>query len=156
MQPQATTLTHIAEGFAGANKVFLFNFKMPLDGERGFNGDMPALWALNGRIPRTMQYGDCSCWTSGCGEADFYEVLASGDTKCKSTFHLNNSGGSSDYFDRPVDNYVKVAVVFDESSASVSIKELDSSVDFSEGLDEATVKSWINGGTGKSSLFQVS
>ena len=131
---------------------------MPLDGDRGFNGDMSALWALNGRIPRTMQYGDCSCWMTGCGEADIYEVLAPGDTKCKSTFHLANGAGSSDYFDRPVDQFIKVAVVFDEAGASVSIKKLPDDTDFSEGLSAATVKGWVeDGGDDQSmSLFQLS
>ncbi|KAJ4271581.1 target of Sbf [Fusarium torreyae] len=147
------------EGFSGSNKIFLFNFKMPLDGKRGFNGDMPALWALNARIPRTMQYGACSCWTTGCGEVDIYEVLASGDTKCKSTFHLNNGAGSSDYFKRPTDNYIKVAVVFDGRTSSVAIKQLPDSFDFGSGLSDETVRSWIKGmATPKkgSSLFQLS
>ncbi|KAM5355463.1 hypothetical protein ACJ41O_002109 [Fusarium nematophilum] len=146
------------KGFAGANKVFLFHFKMPLDGDRGFNGDMPALWALNARIPRTMQYGDCSCWTTGCGEADIYEVLASGDTKCKSTFHLKNGAGSSDYFDRPVDKYIKVATVFDERTSSVAIKELPDDFDFSAGLSDETVRTWVEGfatADEGSSLFQL-
>lgn len=132
---------------------------MPLDGDRGFNGDMPALWALNARIPRTMQYGDCSCWTTGCGEADIYEVLASGDTKCKSTFHLKNGAGSSDYFDRPVDKFIKVATIFDERTSSVAIKELPSDFDFSNALDDATVREWVEGFAGSekgSSLFQLS
>ena len=99
---------HPTEGFAGGHKVFLFNFKMPLDGNRGFNGDMPAIWALNGAIPRTAQYNSCSCWPK-CGEVDMFEVLAKGDTKCKSTFHLANGAGSSDYFDRPTNKYMTVA-----------------------------------------------
>ncbi|KAG5983820.1 hypothetical protein E4U55_007053 [Claviceps digitariae] len=148
------------KGFGGANKVFLFHFKMPLDGVRTFNGDMPAIWALNARIPRTAQYNACSCWGSGCGEADIYEVLASGDTKCKSTFHLANGAGSSDYFDRPVDQYIKVAAVFHEETASVSIKKLDDDVDFSKGLDDATVMSWLSQPKDRkalkfSSLFQL-
>ncbi|RFU75318.1 tos1 [Trichoderma arundinaceum] len=147
----------VYKGFAGANKVFLFNFKMPLDGNRDFNGDMSALWALNGRIPRTAQYSSCSCWMTGCGEADILEVLAPGDTKCKSTFHLASGAGSSDYFERPINAYLKVAMVFDEKTASVSIKQLPDDTDFSEGLDAETEKSWINGGEGQdSSIFQVS
>ncbi|KAH7155471.1 putative TOS1-like glycosyl hydrolase-domain-containing protein [Dactylonectria estremocensis] len=147
------------KGFAGANKIFLFEFKMPLDGNRDFNGDMPAIWALNARIPRTAQYSSCSCWTSGCGEADIYEVLASGDTKCKSTFHLKNGAGSSDYFDRPTDAFIKVATYFDESTASVVIKQLSDDFDFSAGLSDATVQSWVSGfaeSSAGSSLFQLS
>ena len=130
---------------------------MPYDGNRGFNGDMPALWLLNGRIPRAQQYGACSCWATGCGEVDIFEVLASGDDKCKSTFHLNSGGGSSDYFARPTSSFVKVAVVFDEASASVSIKQLDDDTDFAEGLTDEVVQGWVNaGGEGLSSLFQMS
>lgn len=130
---------------------------MPLDGDRGFNGDMPALWALNARIPRTAQYNSCSCWKTGCGEADIYEVLAKGDTKCKSTFHLANGAGSFDFFERPVDRFIKVATVFDEATASVSIKQLPDDTDFSKGLDDATVRGWIKGPADRkmSSLFQI-
>lgn len=133
---------------------------MPLDGDRGFNGDMPAIWALNGAIPRTAQYNACNCWPE-CGEFDMFEVLAKGDTKCKSTLHLKNGGGSSDYFPRPVDKYIKAAVVFDQDSTSMSITVLPDDIDFSEGLDDETVTSWITG-QGKtggetiiSSLFQL-
>lgn len=150
-------LISVIEGFRGANKVFLFEFKMPLDGDRGFNGDMPAVWALNEQIPHAAQYNGCSCWTTGCGEVDIYEVLASGDTKCKSTFHLANGAGSSDYFDRPTEKFIKVATVFHEKTASVSIKLLPDDIDFSKGLDDKTVLGWLNGpADGKlSSLFQL-
>ena len=132
---------------------------MPLDGDRGFNGDMPAIWALNGKIPRTAQYNACSCRPK-CGEFDMFEVLAKGDTKCKSTLHLANGGGSSDYFTRPVDKFIKAAVVFDEDSSSMSIRVLPDNVDFSKGLDDETVTSWITGQSSlgekiASSLFQL-
>ncbi|KND91419.1 Protein TOS1 [Tolypocladium ophioglossoides CBS 100239] len=145
------------KGFGGATKVFLFHFKMPLDGDRGNNGDMPALWALNARIPRTGQYNACSCWTTGCGEIDIYEVLAKGDTKCKSAFHLASGACSSDFFERPVDKFIKVAVVFNEATASVSIQRLRDNTDFSKGLNNTTVQDWIKGPKdGKlSSLFQL-
>lgn len=133
---------------------------MPLDGDRGFNGDMPAIWALNGRIPRTMQYGACSCWLTGCGEADFFEVLRSGDTKCKSTIHVKDGAGSSDYFERPTHEFVKFAVVFDEATASIAIKKLPYHTDFSTVLNHETVQGWIKGtsdkNNGLSSLFQMS
>lgn len=148
------------KGFSGGNKIFLFKFMMPLDGDRGFNGDMPAIWALNAAIPRNTQYARCSCWSTGCGEFDMFEALASGDTKLKSTFHLANGAGSSDYFVRPTTKYMKAAAIFDEDSASVSIKVLPDSTDFSKGLDDATVQSWITGDKKAhpgliSSLFQV-
>lgn len=65
-----------SDGFAGPNKIFFFEFDMPLDGNQGFNGDLPAIWTLNAQIPRTLQYGkaECSCWQSGCGEFDVSSV----------------------------------------------------------------------------------
>ncbi|KAK5001862.1 target of Sbf, partial [Cryomyces antarcticus] len=41
-------------GFDGAHKAFFFEFSMPLDGNRGTNGDMPAIWMLNNQIPNTI------------------------------------------------------------------------------------------------------
>lgn len=122
---------------------------MPLSGSsEGTNPDMPAIWLLNGKIPRTQQYGDCSCWATdsdsdGCGEADLFEVLSQGDTKAKSTFHFLNSLGSSDYFDRPTEDYIKIAAVFRASDSTASIKVLDSSVDFSSSLTSDTVDGFI-------------
>ncbi|ATY59768.1 hypothetical protein A9K55_002796 [Cordyceps militaris] len=133
------------KGFEGAHKVFLFKFKMPLDGNRANNnGDMPAIWSLNAHIPRSAQYNACSCWPK-CGEFDFFEVLASGDTKCKSTLHLSPGGGSSDYFTRPTDAYIKGAVVFDADAGAVAIRVLPADTDFSKGLDDATVQAWLTG-----------
>ncbi|KAI0170440.1 putative TOS1-like glycosyl hydrolase-domain-containing protein [Pestalotiopsis sp. NC0098] len=137
------------QGFGGADKVFLFEFTMPLSGSsEGTNPDMPAIWLLNGKIPRTQQYGDCSCWATdsdsdGCGEADLFEVLSQGDTKAKSTFHFLNSLGSSDYFDRPTEDYIKIAAVFRASDSTASIKVLDSSVDFSSSLTSDVVDGFI-------------
>lgn len=116
----------------------------------GAGDDMPAVWSLNGRIARTQQYGGCSCWDSGCGEVDFFEVLAPGDTKAKSTVHLadNTGGGSSDYFDRPVDRFVRYAVIFDapdNGPATFSLLELPDHVKFVEHLDDAVVRKWIKG-----------
>lgn len=132
---------------------------MPHDGATGMNGDMPSLWALNAAIPRTSQYGSCSCWTTGCGEFDIFEVLAQGDNKCKSTFHLGlgGGGGSSDYFDRPVDRYIKVAVVFDAASRSTTVKILPDSTVFAPGLSKEQVNSFIAeaGSLGLSTLFAL-
>ena len=133
---------------------------MPLDPTTGFNADMPALWILNALIPRTAQYDECSCWTSGCGEFDVYEILATGETRCKSTLHGNNSGGSSDWFKRPTDGFVKVVVVFDAKSNSLSIVTLsDDAAQFGFGakLGRGTVEDWISGGEDTvMSLFNIS
>lgn len=118
---------------------------MPLDGNRGFNGDMPAIWGLNGRISRTQQYGGCSCWQSGCGEFDIFEVLASGDTKAKTAFHYKNAIGSSDYFERPTNNYIKAAAIFDEASKTVAFRVLNSGINFDTDINDALVRDWVAG-----------
>lgn len=127
------------KGFDGGQKVFLFEFKMPLDGDTGFNGDMPAIWMLNALIPRTAQYSSCSCWTTGCGEFDVFEVLASGDERAKTTLHTNTPGGSSDFFERPTTDYIKIGVVLDSESNSVAVKKLDDDYDFGTGLSSEDV-----------------
>src|SRR3954449_9905708 len=99
-------------------------FSMPSDSSAGgMNADMPAIWFLNANIGRTLQYGkpECSCWTTGCGEFDVFEVLDSGNFRCKSTLHMGtHSGGDSNYFQRPTGGCIKAAVLFDGPSNSIS------------------------------------
>lgn len=128
-------------GWSGAQKAFLFEFQMPLDGETdsSFNADMPAIWMLNAQIPRTLQYGlaECSCWTTGCGEFDIFEVLAPGDLRCKSTLHGNINGGDSDYFARPTEKTVKAAMIM--NGENIHIKQLDDDYEFGSSLDESSI-----------------
>lgn len=128
-------------GFDGAQKAFFFEFQMPLDGntDADTNGDMPAIWLLNAQIPRTLQYGKaaCSCWTTGCGEFDIFEVLAPGDLRCKSTLHGNVAGGDSDYVVRPTGSTIKAAVILNGSN--IHIKVLDDDFDISSSLDASTI-----------------
>jgi Putative TOS1-like glycosyl hydrolase (DUF2401) len=133
-------------GFDGANKVFLLEFDMPMTGADGWNKDMPAAWILNAQIPNTVQYGkaECSCWESGCGEWDIFEVLDSGNTRCKSTIHGNISGGDSHYFDRPVDSTVKVAVIFDGDNSAGHIVVLPDDTTFDQTLPDAQVADYVN------------
>ncbi|KAI4729580.1 hypothetical protein E4T49_02701 [Aureobasidium sp. EXF-10728] len=130
-------------GFAGAQKAFFFEFEMPLDGntDAATNGDMPAIWMLNAQIPRTLQYGkaECSCWTTGCGEFDIFEVLAPGDLRCKSTLHSNIKGGNSDYFKRPTSGSMKAMVIL--NGENMHIKVLDNDYQLPTSLDA----SWISG-----------
>jgi hypothetical protein len=96
-------------------------FMMPDDGKSGWNQNQPAIWSLNGQIPRTLQYGkaECSCWTSGCGEFDIFETLNPGSSMLKSTLHGTIRGGSSDYFNRPTSGYMKAAVIFHDNNIVV-------------------------------------
>jgi len=136
-------------GFGGNSKIFVFEFEMPSDSGSGFNADMPAIWLLNAKIPRTLQYGDatCSCWKTGCGEMDLFEILSSGSDKLISHLHdgqgsdgtSNGGGGSQDYFTRPTSGSLKAAVIFTDTQ--IHILEVD--VDFDSSLSQETVEGWI-------------
>ncbi|KAL9633243.1 MAG: hypothetical protein Q9164_004816 [Protoblastenia rupestris] len=144
-------------GFGGSHKVFLFEFSMPLTGKSNFNGDMPAIWLLNAQIPLTSQYGtnaDCSCWTSGCGEFDLFEVLDPGNMRCKSTLHMAPAGGSSDWFLRPMKETITAAVVFSADAGLAVIRVLDGEHRFDENLADETVMGWIKKGKAMS-LFKM-
>ncbi|KAI7311410.1 hypothetical protein KC367_g2162 [Hortaea werneckii] len=136
------TVAH--HGFDGPSKAFFFEFQMPISGETAASKydpvDMPAIWMLNAQIPRTLQYGqaECSCWESGCGEFDIFEVLAPGDKRCKSTLHGNIAGGNSDYIKRPTDRPIKAAMVLDNNN--IHIKVLEDSVDFGSSMDYETIQ----------------
>jgi hypothetical protein len=148
-------------GFGGSEKIFLFEFEMPTDSSSSgaSNPDMPAIWLLNAKIPRTLQYGDasCSCWSTGCGELDLFEILAEGDDKLISHIHdgqgndgtQTGGGGSQDYFKRPTSGSFKGAVIFN-SDKTIQIAQVDDA-DFSSGLSSSQVSEWlaIEGGTAK-------
>lgn len=108
----------------------------------GLAPDAPAIWLLNSQITRTDQYG-CSCWQSGCGEFDLFEVLTRGDERMKSTLHDAQSLGSSDYFTRPTGGSVKAAVVMGDYSATIKI--LEEGFVFGESLTQAQIKSIVEG-----------
>lgn len=133
-------------GFGGAQKVFVFEFSMPRDySASGFNADMPAVWLLNAQIPRTLQYGaeSCSCWSSGCGELDLWEVLNSGNDRLTTTLHdkQNGGGGTSNYFERPTSGTLKGAVIFE--GTTITVVEID---EIPESIDDSTIQGWISNG----------
>ncbi|KAK9473791.1 protein TOS1 [Dipodascopsis tothii] len=145
------------EGFSGDFKVFLFEFGMPTDNSGSDNVDMPAIWFLNAKIPRTQQYGDCSCWNYGCGELDVFEVLNSGNNRLTNHLHTyqgsgssSGGGGSTDYFERPTSGTMKAAVIFDGSSSNIYIAELDTSVSFDGSLSADVLNGFISDVTGSS------
>ncbi|KAG7194324.1 target of Sbf [Scheffersomyces spartinae] len=139
-------------GFGGAEKIFVFEFQMPSDTSgNGYNQDMPAIWLLNAQIPRTLQYGDasCSCWKTGCGELDLFEILSAGSDKLichlhdgqgAAPFSNNGGGGSQNYFARPTTGTMKAAVIF--TGSDIHIMEVDD--DFSAILSADTVSGWVN------------
>ncbi|KAL8669031.1 MAG: hypothetical protein Q9168_006364 [Polycauliona sp. 1 TL-2023] len=145
-------------GFGGDSKLFMLEFSMPMTGKTGFNADMPAIWLLNAQVPLTSQYGTnpkCSCWTSGCGEFDLFEILDTGNFRCKSTLHMAPAGGSSDYFQRPEKSTIKAAVLFSGADQAAHIKILDDSQNFDESLAADVVKAMAQDSDqgGQSSVF---
>ncbi|CAO1598210.1 target of Sbf [Xanthoria calcicola] len=147
-------------GFGGDSKLFLMEFSMPRTGKTGFNADMPAIWLLNAQIPLTSQYGTnpkCSCWTSGCGEFDLFEILNTGNFRCKSTLHMAPAGGSSDYFQRPEKSTIKAAVLFQGANKAAHIKILDNNQSFDESLAADVVEAMAqdSGSGGQSSVFRL-
>lgn len=142
-------------GFAGADKIFVFEFQMPqaTGDSSAYQYDMPAIWLLNAKIPRTLQYGssDCSCWSTGCGELDLFEILSAGSDKLTNHLHdgqgagsnsNSGGGGSADYISRPYDSTMKAAAVFKDGSVNIVV--LDDSTDFSSSLSSSTVDDWFN------------
>lgn len=128
--------------------------------------DMPAIWLLNARIPYTQQYGNCSCWGSGCGEIDLFEVLAPGGERVKSMVHyaVGEGGGDANWFERPVEagGSVRLAVVLDGGRGEVTVQVLGRGVEGvfpgvvglgERGVDFGGVG--MKGGEGVGSLFKM-
>ncbi|OBA23963.1 hypothetical protein METBIDRAFT_76880 [Metschnikowia bicuspidata var. bicuspidata NRRL YB-4993] len=141
-------------GFSGTTKMFLFEFEMPeANVTLEYYYNMPAIWFLNAKIPRTSQYGSdasCSCWNSGCGEIDIFEVMNSSTTgQLYATIHdyqgtgdINTGMQADGYFSRDVSSTMKGGVVFG-TDGTISIFMLDS-LEISESLDASSVASWIS------------
>lgn len=158
-------------GFGGSNRMFLFEFSMPHDSSfTTINQDMPAIWMLNSQIPRTLQYGSptCSCWTSGCGEFDIFEVLNTGNTFLTSHIHsaqgasssstvTGGGGGTSNYFARPTSGTMKAAVVITDDAQSMSIIRLDPNTNFDQDITPDVVQGWLNqpSGGGSNTYIQL-
>lgn len=141
-------------GFYGVTKMFLFEFQMP---EATVNStayyDMPAIWFLNAKIPRTSQYSSsasCSCWNSGCGELDIFEVMNSTETThLYSTIHdyqgtsdINNGMQADAYFTRDTSSTMKGGVVFG-TDGTITVFMLDD-LTISSSLDAETVTGWVS------------
>ncbi|PVH83433.1 hypothetical protein DL98DRAFT_513316 [Cadophora sp. DSE1049] len=138
-------------GFDGADKVFFLEFGMPSDGKTGFEGDQPAVWFLNAKIPRTQQYGGCSCWPS-CGEIDIAECLSVGSHYMKSTIHADASGGDSDYFNRPVTGTTTIVTIFRKDEIYIGVVPNEK---FPENLTGSDIDKMIEANTWSESDFVI-
>lgn len=143
-------------GFGGTVKMFLFEFEMPTEPHKNNSNifyDMPAIWLLNAKIPRTSQYAtnsNCSCWSSGCGEYDIFEVMNSTESNhLFSTIHdyqgsdnINLGMAAEGHFYRDLKNKMLGGVVFDNDGNAVSFLLNSTSID-SE-IDASTLNKWID------------
>lgn len=143
-------------GFGGTVKMFLFEFEMPTEPNKNNSNifyDMPAIWLLNAKIPRTSQYSsnpNCSCWNSGCGEYDIFEVMNSTESNhLFSTIHdyqgtdnINLGMAAKGHFARDLDNKMVGGVVFDNEGNAVSFLLNSTSLDSEIGA--STLNKWID------------
>ncbi|KAJ9658015.1 target of Sbf [Neophaeococcomyces mojaviensis] len=137
-------------GFSGASKMFLMEFDMPFSNNtisswEHPNPDMPAIWALNADIARTQQYGNCSCWATGCGEWDIFEAVSPGDFRLSSCVHANPSGCEGAWFQRPENKTIKAAVIFDGTNNAGNIYLLPDETDFPTTISGTTVAGFGSG-----------
>ncbi|KAH6638068.1 putative TOS1-like glycosyl hydrolase-domain-containing protein [Boeremia exigua] len=140
-------------GWSGSSKAFFIEFQMDHYQNRGSDhgiiSDAPAWWFLNAAIPRILQYGSdrnnipCSCWSTGCGEFDAFEVLGNGEERAKSTMHRqgNLEGGDSNYFKRPVGKKLKFAVVWHFPHITARVMEDD--YEFPDSLAEGQIDALV-------------
>jgi hypothetical protein len=132
--------SHIEDGWAGSSKAFFFELSMPHSSSKcpGLS-DAPAVWILNAKVPRTLQYNlfgqECNCHDSGCGEMDFMEVIDDGDNRCVVANHPH--GTDPNYIPRPTNKTIKLAAVI--NGATVSVQVLDDGTVFTEKMAKALV-----------------
>jgi hypothetical protein len=120
---------------------------MPRDKSGKQSPDIPAMWALNAKVPRTSQYGiksgHCSCWPD-CGEFDFFEALPGTTSEpamdmIKTHYHCSQGGafgggGNRDYFERPLAETIKIAAIF--SGSEIFVSKLPDSFAFDKTLPD--------------------
>ncbi|RLV93632.1 GPI-anchored protein 52 [Spathaspora sp. JA1] len=143
-------------GFFGTTKMFLFKFTMPNETKSAWdvaNYNMPAIWLLNAQIPRTAQYSNdvnCSCWRSGCGEFDIFEVMNVTEyTHLYSTLHdyqgtgdIESGLASNGHTERDLQGDMVGGVVFD--STGKVVVWMSNSTSFDEVVAAKDLNSWIH------------
>eukprot|EP00753_Platysulcus_tardus_P003312 PLAT12380.1.p1 GENE.PLAT12380.1~~PLAT12380.1.p1 ORF type:complete len:364 (-),score=-6.94 PLAT12380.1:241-1332(-) len=139
------------------SKMFVMEVEMPSGGSTP-----PAIWALNGQIVRSAQYG-CNCRgqgsPGGCGELDVVEVISGQDQNQGISEIYSFKGatgtGSDAFFARPASGTATYAVIFDVKTDQIAIQHWDS-FDFSTGsVTRSEIDGYLNAG-GKVVSFQQS
>lgn len=91
--------------------------------------NMPAIWLLNANLVNLVQYGGdtCSCWTSGCGELDIFEVIPGDYNSAVTQIHMspdsNLNTGVDGVFARPFNEFITVALIMSDSSIRIQVVE---------------------------------
>ncbi|KAK6453726.1 putative TOS1-like glycosyl hydrolase-domain-containing protein [Scheffersomyces xylosifermentans] len=144
------------QGFDGTVKMFLFEFTMPeaTSGSKDSvaNWNMPAIWLLNARIPRTAQYSlnaNCSCWRSGCGEFDIFEVMNSTEsTHLYSTVHdyqgtdnIESGLAAYGHMLRDTTGVMRGGVAFDANGKAIVF--MSNSTEFNSSISASDLSGWI-------------
>jgi hypothetical protein len=144
-------------GYDGTTKMFLFEFTMPQETQKNDTSfefyDMPAIWLLNAHIPRTSQYptnANCSCWATGCGEFDIFEVMNGTESQhLYSTIHDYQGTGdigtgiqAQGWIQRQLNSTMLGGVVFD-TEGTVSVF-LSNSTSLDSTISASDVNSWIS------------
>lgn len=146
-------------GYDGTIKTFLFQFTMPNETDASSdisNYNMPAIWLLNARIPRTAQYSqnpNCSCWRSGCGEFDIFEVKNNTGSQVGQLYStIHDYQGTDDiemglqvdgYIPRNYDSTYSGGVTFDKNGNAVVF--VSNSTKFDSTISASDLNSWISG-----------
>lgn len=143
-------------GFDGTTKMFLFRFNAPNDSSVDPNTtypNLPAIWLLNAHIPRTSEYPanySCSCWDSGCGEFDIFEVMNTTDMyKFTSTLHtyqqtdnVQDGTQAQAWTDRTTHSEMVGGVVFDSNGTASVFMSNQTSLD--DTISASTLRSWLS------------
>ncbi|ONH67937.1 GPI-anchored protein 52 [Cyberlindnera fabianii] len=147
-------------GYGGTTKMFLFEFTMPEETAEDDDSysyyNMPAIWLLNSHIPRTSQYPsneNCSCWATGCGEFDIFEVMNTTEaTHLYSTIHDYQGSGdigtglvAPGWTKRQYDSTMLGGVVFG-TDGTVSVF-LSNDTSFDQNISASDVSQWISSAT---------
>ncbi|OBA13813.1 uncharacterized protein OGAPODRAFT_41473, partial [Ogataea polymorpha] len=143
-------------GYYGTTKMFLFQFRAPEEdsvSEDTASYNMPAIWLLNAHIPRTAQYptnANCSCWSSGCGEFDIFEILNTTEAlHFYSTIHdyqgtddIETGLANEGYLERTPGAVMMGGVVFGSDGTATVF--LSNSTAFDETISNSDLNSWIS------------
>lgn len=125
--------------------MIVIEYQMPAD-----PSSLPAIWALNGQVVRSAQYG-CNCrgmgGSGGCAEIDIAETLTANSPHAISeiySFKGATGSGDNSWFPRPFDSHAVLAAIFDVETDAISILRF-TGFNFGTGqLSRSDIDGWLN------------